>query len=137
MTKRRKSAPKSAGRTVRTTRQRELDLGWRGAEDGMKRAARHADDDAPGWADRALIALNAYMRAHPAETFIAPSVRAWALRHGLDAPRDAHAWGVVFRRAARAKLIRRAGFQQYGDATTNTQPVSVWRPVDYGPEFRA
>ena len=137
MRKRRRVIKRRGGRDTRSAHQRELDLGWSGAEQGIERAARHADDDAPGWGDRALVALSAYMQTHPDQSFIAPHVRAWALLHGLDAPEDPHAWGGVFRRAARAKLIRRIGYEQYGDSTTNTQPVTVWKAVDGVARLRA
>ena len=101
--------------------------GWPGALDGMKRAAEHAESCAPGWGDRALDSLRAYIDAHPREVFIAPTVRVWSVQHGLDEPPNEYAWGNVFRRAARLQLIVRAGWQQYGNETMHTQSVNAWR----------
>ena len=106
--------------------QRQLELGWAHALDGMHRAAAHAEDDAPGWAERALQALRCYLNEHPAQTMVAPDVRRWAEEHGLEAPPRSQAWGGVFLRASRTKLIRRVGYQMYGDERINSRPCSQW-----------
>lgn len=115
------------------TEQRDLsELGWQGAERGMKQALDHAERDAPGWGSRAYTALCAYMVAHRGQDFIAPAVRAWAeTEYKLDPPPSTRSWGSVFRSASKRKLIEHspARVLNYGDATTHTHPCTVWRAV--------
>ena len=108
--------------------QRDLsELGWQGAEAGMKRAAEHAESDAPGWGERAYGALVAYLAAHKGQTFIAPAVRTWSEEtYRLDPPATNWAWGGVIRRASNRGLIKRVGHSSYGDTVAHTRTVVIW-----------
>lgn len=97
-----------------------------GAIEGMERAADHAERDLPGWGERAYYYLRLYVASHT-EPFVAPELRAWAHRQGLEQPPSAYAWGSVFHRARRAGLISPEGYRQYGDDTMHTQSVRVWK----------
>jgi hypothetical protein len=103
-----------------------------GAELGMHRAADHAEAEAPGWSDRALDYVHRYLREHPGKPVIAAEVRTLVHAQGLDLPPSPYAWGAVMRAAARRGWIKRDGFTNYGDATTHTQPVTVWKSLVEG-----
>lgn len=97
-----------------------------GAERGIAVAHDHAERVEHGWSDKARRALEDYIRAHPGETFIAPVVRKWAEKQGLPAPASNMAWGHVFKKASKLRIIRACGYTTYGDKTMNTQSVQLW-----------
>lgn len=103
-----------------------LDLAVSRGKTGMKRAADHADNDSPGWTERAYQALRSYVegRLH-SETFTIEQAREVA---GLlvDEPPDGRAWGAVTQRAIRAGLIVRTG--EYAPAaSSNGSPKPLYR----------
>jgi hypothetical protein len=97
-----------------------------GAIEGIRRSAKRAETQAPGWKDRATEKLIEYVTTFRGTRFIAPDVRYWAERNGLDTPASNYAWGGVFRAAAAAGLIRAVGYMQYGDGVMHTQSVRLW-----------
>ncbi len=92
------------------------------ADDGIARARRHADSTNRDWTDRAVDTLRAWAAGRGeflAETFIAAGL--------VSDPPDPHAWGGVFRNAARQGVICRAGFARA--ASSNGQFKPTWRLV--------
>lgn len=59
------------------------------------------------------------------EGFLAENVRDYAERHGIDAPPDGRAWGVVFQNAARDRLIVKMGYAPA--KSSNLSPKVLWR----------
>jgi hypothetical protein len=96
-------------------------------DDGIQRAADHADAVSERWSKRAGEMLERYIAAHPGVRFTSPMVRAWGVEHGLESPASKLAWGGVFQSAARRGLIVRDGFEQFGDQTMHLQTVTAWR----------
>jgi hypothetical protein len=78
-------------------------------ERGIVSSILHADDDAPGWADRAYAYLIRYA-ATQARAFTIEDFRLWALDHGLDEPPELRAFGGITQRAIRNGVIARVGF---------------------------
>jgi hypothetical protein len=93
----------------------------------MNTATEHAEDEAPGWQDRARALLARFVAENPGAHFIAPEIRSWAQARGLDSPASVYAWGNVLRMAHKEGAISPVGYSQHGDGTTNTQPVRVWK----------
>jgi hypothetical protein len=78
---------------------------------GIARAAARADRECPKWTDTAFEMLATYCHIYgPGHEFHCESLRERAEAHGVvPEPPDGRAWGSVFRRAARAGLIRKTG----------------------------
>jgi hypothetical protein len=85
-----------------------IDYGWRAARDaGMAQVAGKAERAVPGFAEAAYAFLLHYISRHsefPGEDLVLAAREA-----GIE-PHDDRAWGPVFKRAARADLIRRIGY---------------------------
>lgn len=79
-------------------------------EKGMAQAADHAERAAPGWTREALNFLIQFARVNAGRHFLAEEVEAWATEGGCTPPPDKRAWGAVFKRANRAKIIGQTGF---------------------------
>lgn len=80
---------------------------WRGERDlGIQRAEEHAEAVDPGWKDTAYAMLEQYCRERRGCRFTSEDVRRWCELRGFDSPVP-KAWGGVFGKAARRKLIRR------------------------------
>lgn len=115
-------------------REAELhDAWWRGAaaslrrDDGMARAAAHAEADAPGWIEKAVAFVHRHATMH--QTFMTEDVRAEAdswPRLKVDEPR---AWGPVLQLAARRRYIEKAGYAPA--ASSNRSPKVQWRSLVY------
>lgn len=97
----------------------ELFNGQQRRDEGIERAAAHAERTAPGWMQAALAHLRAWAPAR--EPFLAEDFRE-AMAGKLQAPPDGRAWGAVFRTAAIGGLLERAGFKvdKYGS------PKALW-----------
>lgn len=103
------------------------EIAKRRRDDGIARAAAHADDVDPRWQTRAFRAVAIFARYHPA--FLAEDARGMAEREGLPSPPDARAWGAVMRLAARRGVIVADG---YGPAnSSNRSPKVKWRSLVY------
>jgi hypothetical protein len=73
---------------------------------GMTRAARATDAKTPGWTDLALQFLKVYAHKHslvnPEDVYDA------AVSWGVFEPKDQRAWGSVYKRACKLKVIARS-----------------------------
>lgn len=105
--------------TARAEAERRRDL-------GMQRATDHADRERPNWSIRAAHALYAYCQEHKGETFLCEDVRAWAEAKMLvSTPPTAKAWGSIFKEAAKAGTVRKAGYA--AAKSSNLSPKVLWR----------
>lgn len=88
-------------------------------DDGIQRAADHADD---AWRERAI----GYVRLHAAvhAEFLAEDVRAVAEHDGLPPPPDGRAWGSVMQTAARRGIVKRVGYAPA--RSSNLSPKVLW-----------
>lgn len=91
---------------------------------GMNRAEKKANRDHDGWADAAEAALRQYAAAHRGEQFLAEDVRAWAEGRMVVAPDNGRAWGAVFKRSARLRVITRVGYAPA--KSSNLAPKCLW-----------
>ena len=101
-------------------------------DEGMNRAADHADAVHPRWTDmafealRTFIATRGHAKLHP---FTSEEVRLHADHLGLPEPPSLRAWGNVFQRAARAGMIEKVGVAQSRAAHCHCSFVSEWVSV--------
>lgn len=98
----------------------QLDIDFaRGArDDGVRRAADHAEESVSGWGDLALLFLRRYATSH--EYFSPEDVTEAADSWGLVKPPDRRAWGGVYLRAQNRGLILRSDKpyqRRFGHAT--------------------
>lgn len=101
----------------------ELFTGRQERDYGIKKAEDHADEDSPGWTEKALD----FLRAFPGDEFQIEDVRTWAERHGLPSPPHKRAWGSVALAARRKGLIEHVGYEQVKNPKAHCAPCSVWR----------
>jgi hypothetical protein len=94
---------------------------------GIARAAARADREIPQWSDLAFEFITRYCIANgKGHEFHGEALRQCAERTGLiPEPPDARAYGSVFRRAARAGLIRKTGRYVLAKSS-NLSPKPVW-----------
>lgn len=97
-------------------------------DDGIRRAADHADAVIPQWSERAFAMLLLFLKANR-RPFITPEVREWSTENGLPEPPTAYAWGAVLVRARKSGLIIKAGATTYGNKTMHLQTVNRWVPL--------
>lgn len=79
-------------------------------QEGMQAATDNADSHVEGWSDLAMMFLRGYCRTH--EAVFAEDVTKDAAQWGLIAPTDRRAWGSLYIRAQKEKII---------EATTTTR----------------
>lgn len=96
---------------------------------GIALAVDHAEREHCGWSGAAfdILATFAAKAARSGETFTSEQVRAYADERGLPAPPDGRAWGSVFLRASRAKMIEHAGFDTSTNPRRGDTPIKKWR----------
>lgn len=113
---------------------------WGAAEEGMNRAADHAERVEPGWGEAALSLLQtfaeAWARTHSDPVFMAEDVRAYADERGFSKPPDNRAWGKVMVRAKKDGLIVRVGLTLTKRPSSHRRPQTAWRPAGAEPEMR-
>lgn len=80
----------------------------RARDEGIKRAADHADRTTPEWTDVAYSFLLSFARDH--ELFISEDVSNASKSAAFPQPPTDRAWGTVYRRAAKAGIIVQDGF---------------------------
>lgn len=103
----------------------DFDAARAAAEAGAQAAAAHADAVAPGWTDRAYQALCAFARQ--ARSFTSFDFRRAIGSLGLEKPPTDKAYGAVFQRAARAGVIRKAGYAPHPER--HASPTPIWEAV--------
>lgn len=106
-----------------------LNQGRTGRDAGMARSTAHADDCHADWSAMAYFSVRNFIRKYDAN-FTAEEVRSWAHAKGLPMPPDGRAWGSVFQRVAREKLIRKLGYRQAEGRACHMHPVTLWQVVE-------
>lgn len=91
-------------------------------DDGIRRAAEHADQCLPNWTDQAL----QFVRDYPEKVFRTEQVRVWAHESGLQVPPHARAWGSVIVAAKKQGLIRFLRHENVSNPKAHSTPASVW-----------
>ena len=97
-------------------------------DDGIRRAAEHADLCIPSWTDRAL----RFVRDYPESVFRTEQVRAWAHDAGLPLPPSARAWGSVIVMAKKLGLIKFLRHENVSNPKAHSTPASVWQKIGGG-----
>lgn len=98
-------------------------------DSGIQQAADHAEEVHPDWGDLAYEALRLYAAGKRASgvTFTSEDVRSSIAAAGVPEPPHLRAWGSVFKRAARAGLIVKAGIVESRAAHCHCAHVAAWR----------
>ena len=94
-------------------------------QSSIDQATDHADRVIQSWSDKAYAQLVLYNDIHGYHRFCATDVRRWATQRGLSVPPHNRAWGGVFQRASRAKIIVRAGASFCEFEAENSHPTIV------------
>jgi hypothetical protein len=90
-------------------------------DNGIERAAAHAEQELAGWRETAIQFLRRYAESHV--DFLAEDVIDAALGT-VPMPPDSRAWGAVFRRAAKEAVIEKLGYRPA--KTSNLSPKVYW-----------
>lgn len=93
---------------------------------GIASVAKHAQNDDPGWQDRAIGYVVRCAALHP--NFMAEDAREMAELYGLAKPADKRAWGNVMRTAARRGLVRSCGYAPA--RSSHLSPKVLWTKVE-------
>lgn len=89
-------------------------------DDGIQRSAEHAGE---AWRRGARGYPLEYLAFHDGP-FMAEDVREYAEGHGFQKPPDGRAWGIIFKSAARERLIFKAGYAPA--KSSNLSPKVQW-----------
>lgn len=89
---------------------------------GMASALDHAEDESPGWADRAFDLLVQYAteQAHP---FTIEAFRWWAEAGGFEHPPESRAYGPITQKAIRRGVIARIGYAPAASSNGSPKPL--------------
>lgn len=102
------------------------------ADEGMKRAADHADavQPEPKWTDQAYAFFLRY--AEKNTLFMTEDVRVWSYQNGLPHPPDGRAWGHVTVRAKKERIIQTDHYQKTKYPPAHATPREVFRSLIMG-----
>lgn len=99
-------------------------------DSGMALAESHANAVHSNWSENAMNALITYINVGHKENFMCEDVRAYAEDKCLvDAPPNNRAWGGIFARASRKKVIKRVGYGQVKNPLAHHANAAVWSAV--------
>ncbi len=93
---------------------------------GIKKAIDHAEETEFKWSVQAFGFLLIFIKSN--DTFMCEDVRLKA-NSIVPWPPSQRAWGGIIRRAAKAGLIKRIGFQNVKNVKAHCTPASVWKVV--------
>ncbi len=94
-------------------------------DDGMQRAADHAEAVEPTWNERAMEYTKLYAREN--RQLRCEMVRIFAENDGFSKPPDKRAWGAVMMRAAKAGILTKLCWTTASDPRVHKNPVSLWQ----------
>lgn len=95
-------------------------------QSGIKVAVDHANLKHDGWGDDAYDALKRFLTTHK-NSFMCEEVRKFAhLELGLPQPSSSRAWGAIFQKAARQKIIKHVGYGHTENPKSHCTPASLW-----------
>lgn len=92
---------------------------------GADRAARHAEDESPGWLETAAEAVRQYARDTYPQGFIIEEARA-AVEHKVARPPDMRSWGAVTRLCKARGYIEPKPGQWRAACSSNGAPKQVY-----------
>lgn len=93
---------------------------------GMERAELNANHKHESWSEQTYSFLLVFARKHT--EFMTEQVRK-AAKGIVPEPPIARAWGAIVARAAKAKIIQRAGFRAVSNPKAHRTPATVWEVV--------
>lgn len=96
------------------------------AEEGMARAADHAEREHEGWKAEAYGYIVLFARSNMGRDFLAEEIAPWAAERGCPTPPDKRAWGAIIQRAGRNAVIEQTGLAAKNRLSGND---STWRPL--------
>jgi hypothetical protein len=102
--------------------------GRRLRDEGMDKAAAHADHVTAGWTLRAYELLLVYISNPAVDTFMTEDVREW-IKDLLPEPPRNQSWGSIMTRAKKAGLIVHHGTDTHKDPARHRGISNVWRVV--------
>jgi hypothetical protein len=94
-------------------------------DEGMNRAAAHAERVTPAWGTMAYRRLVRF--AHQTEAFTTEQARAWAYADGLLPPPNECAWGAVVTRAVKAGVLTLDDFATAENVSRHCGINRLWR----------
>jgi hypothetical protein len=96
---------------------------------GMRQAVDHADRENNGWSDEAYGLLqNWIINQGKGSTFKLEDFRLYCEKRALiDSPPDDRAYGHIVTRAAKAGLIKNAGFIKSENPVAHRGPRTLWK----------
>ena len=106
------------------------DEGQRLAAEGMATAAATAEKAVPGWQQLAYDALLRFAKIRT--LFTGEDAKRAAYTNGLPKPHNDAAWGSVFRRASRNKVITLNGYVVANNASRHAAPNRQWKSNIFG-----
>lgn len=92
---------------------------------GIIKALDHADSVTDEWRVTAYKVLLHYLKLRRGQRITAEQFRQFAVWH-IPNPPDERAWGGIFQKAARAKLIMKHGYECVTDPKCHKRPGTVW-----------
>lgn len=94
---------------------------------GMAQAIDHAERVEPSWGDMAYDWLCHYVKGEAGTLFTAPLFIAWCQLNDFAMPPTPKAFGSIFVKAAKAGLIRKAGYRPH--PLRHCSPTVLWEVV--------
>lgn len=98
---------------------------------GIQQAADHAEEVHHDWGELAFEALRVFAAGKRAsgQVFTSEQVRSSIAAAAVPAPPHLRAWGSVFQRAARERLIEKVGVTHSAAAHCHLSYVAQWKAV--------
>lgn len=100
---------------------------------GMEKALDHANSVNIGWGVKCWSLFNTYcLRKGIGHRFTCEDFREWAEANGLPKPPNNYAYGGIFNRASRSKMVVKAGIVK-SRTHQHASDIIQWQVVDYLP----
>jgi hypothetical protein len=95
------------------------------AEKGIEESHEHAEEESPGWTERAIEQFREYARTH--EWFLTEDVREAATNAGFEEAPDKGAWGKVAKLAAKQGICHARGRRSAKSPGSHGKKMVRWR----------
>ena len=93
---------------------------------GIKKAIDHAEEKTENWSGLAYGFLLTYCLSN--KEFMAEDVRI-ASNGTIQVPPSKRAWGGVFMKAAKRKVIKRKGYRKVKNKNAHCTPATLWEVI--------
>lgn len=90
---------------------------------GINQSLNNANKQTKNWSDKAFQYLLDYIETN--KEFMAEDVRI-ASEGIVEIPPSARAWGGIFVKAVKLKIIKRKGFKNVKNAKAHSTPATLW-----------